>query len=94
MLNELGVVVIVIYVSIAGFRVLRERKKSRMKMANLVRTTNRIANIKRKEQQHKQLTREMIAVMKDKTLAELGRAKQEKTEYVNTTQMEVPRWAA
>ena len=48
MLNELGVVVIVIYVSIAGFRVLRERKKSRMKMANLVRTTNRIANIKRK----------------------------------------------
>lgn len=53
-----------------------------------------LANIKRKEQQHKQLTREMIAVMKDKTLAELGKAKQEKTEYLNHTKMEIPQWAA
>jgi hypothetical protein len=52
-----------------------------------------LANIKRKEQQHKQLTREMIAVMKDKTLAEIGRAQQEKAEYINNEKMEIPSWA-
>lgn len=53
-----------------------------------------LANIKRKEIQHKQLTREMIAAMKDKTLQELGKAKQEKAEYQNTKKMELPTWAA
>jgi len=53
-----------------------------------------LANIKRKEQQHKQLTGEMIAIMRDKTLLELGRAKQEKAKYTNDKKMEVPQWAA
>lgn len=52
-----------------------------------------LTNIKRKEAQHKQLTREMIAVMKDKTLQELGKSRQEKAEYKNTLKMEVPKWA-
>lgn len=52
-----------------------------------------LANIKRKEAQHKKLTREMIAVMRGRTLQELGRATQEKAGYENNTEMEVPRWA-
>jgi hypothetical protein len=53
-----------------------------------------LTNIKRKESQHKQLTAEMIAVMKDRTLAELGKAKQEKATYSNNIKMRVPEWAA
>jgi len=53
-----------------------------------------LTNIKRKESQHKQLTREMIAVMKDKTLQQLGKAKQEKAEYNNNRKMETPKWVA
>jgi len=53
-----------------------------------------LTNIKRKEAQHKQLTAEMIAVMKDRTLAELGKAKQEKATYTNNIKMRVPEWAA
>lgn len=52
-----------------------------------------LANIKRKEAQHKQLTHEMIEVMRHKTLAELGRAEQEKAIYNNETRVEVPAWA-
>lgn len=52
-----------------------------------------LANIKRKEAQHKQLTSEMIAVMKDRTLLELGKAKQEKADYKNNVKMELPKWA-
>jgi hypothetical protein len=36
----------------------------------------------------------MIAVMKDRTLAELGKAKQEKATYSNNIKMRVPEWAA
>jgi len=53
-----------------------------------------LANIKRKEDQHKQLTAEMVAVMKDKTLSELGKSKQEKADYNNKSSMEIPLWAA
>lgn len=53
-----------------------------------------LTNIKRKEAQHKELTAEMIAVMRDKTLAELGRAAQEKAIYNNNQTLEVPAWAA
>lgn len=53
-----------------------------------------LTNIKRKESQHKQLTDEMIAVMKDRTLAEIGKAKQEKATYTNNIKMRVPEWAA
>lgn len=53
-----------------------------------------LLNIKRKEQQHKQLTKEMICVMKGRTLVELGKAKQEKTQYDAITTMEKPIWAA
>jgi hypothetical protein len=53
-----------------------------------------LTNIKRKESQHKQLTAGMIAVMKDRTLAELGKAKQEKATYTNNIKMRVPEWAA
>lgn len=53
-----------------------------------------LANIKRKEQQHKKLKEEMIAVMKDKTLAQLGKATQEKAEYNNNQTMRIPKWMA
>jgi superfamily II DNA or RNA helicase len=53
-----------------------------------------LANIKRKESQHRELKAEMIGIMRDKTLAQLGRARQEKTEYTTTDKMELPRWIA
>jgi superfamily II DNA or RNA helicase len=53
-----------------------------------------LANIKRKESQHRQLKAEMINVMRDKTLKQLGMAKQEKTEHNNTMAMEIPSWVA
>jgi hypothetical protein len=53
-----------------------------------------LANIKRKESQHKALKLEMIAIMRDKTLAQLGRAEQEKTEYNANSKMEMPSWVA
>jgi hypothetical protein len=52
-----------------------------------------LLNIKRKEMQHKELTAEMIAIMKDKTLAQLGKAKQEKTLYSHKQKLELPTWA-
>lgn len=51
-----------------------------------------LTNIKRKESQHKQLTKEMISIMRDRTLMELGRAKPEKTTYNNQMKMEKPKW--
>jgi hypothetical protein len=53
-----------------------------------------LANIKRKERQHKMLKSEMIKIMREKTLAQLGKAKQEKTEYQPTKKMEHPSWVA
>ena len=53
-----------------------------------------LANIKRKEQQNAELKAEMIAVMRDKSLAQLGKAKTEKTEYSATKNMVVPKWVA
>lgn len=53
-----------------------------------------LMNIKRKEAQHKQLMAEMIDVMKGRTLAELGKTKQEKADYKATNNMKVPSWAA
>lgn len=53
-----------------------------------------LANIKRKESQNKQLKAEMISVMKDRTLKELGRATQEKTEYKADKKLEMPSWVA
>lgn len=53
-----------------------------------------LANIKRKEEQNRILKAEMIEVMKDKTLAQFGKASQEKTEYKPTKQMGIPTWAA
>lgn len=53
-----------------------------------------LANIKRKEAQHKQLKAEMIAIMKDKTLAQMGKAQQEKTHYNANEKMRIPQWAA
>lgn len=51
-----------------------------------------LTNIKRKESQHKQLSTEMIGVMKEKTLQELGKTKQEKASYTNVIKMEIPKW--
>ena len=51
-----------------------------------------LTNIKRKESQHKQLSAEMIGVMKEKTLQELGKTKQEKASYTNVIKMEIPKW--
>lgn len=53
-----------------------------------------LANIKRKEQQNKQLKSEMIAIMRDRTLKELGRAVQEKAEYKAESKMEMASWVA
>ena len=53
-----------------------------------------VANIKRKEAQNAQLKSEMITIMKDKTLIEIGKAKQEKADYKNETLMEIPLWVA
>lgn len=53
-----------------------------------------LANIKRKESQHQELKKEMLGIMKDKTLAQLGRATQEKTEYNAKQNMEFPQWIA
>lgn len=53
-----------------------------------------LTNIKRKESQHRKLTQEMIAIMKDKTLMQLGKAAQEKTNYEPESKMEIPIWAA
>lgn len=50
-----------------------------------------LANIKRKEQQNKQLKSEMIEIMKGKTLKEFGRTIQEKTQYKNI-KVEHPSW--
>jgi superfamily II DNA or RNA helicase len=53
-----------------------------------------LANIKRKESQHRELKAEMIQIMRQKTLAQLGRAEQEKTEYNANNRMEMPKWVA
>lgn len=53
-----------------------------------------LANIKHKEQINQQLKAEMIAVMREKTMAQLGKAKTEKTEYHNHQAMEIPAWLA
>lgn len=51
-----------------------------------------LANIKRKESQHKMLKDEMISIMREKTLVQLGRASQEKAHYNNSNNMRVPSW--
>jgi hypothetical protein len=51
-----------------------------------------LANIKRKEDQNKILKSEMIEVMRDKTLAQIGKASQEKTEYKPEHTMEMASW--
>lgn len=51
-------------------------------------------NIKRKEAQQRELKAEMIQIMRGKTLAQLGRAEQEKTEYAANESMDVPAWVA
>lgn len=53
-----------------------------------------LANIKRKEQQNAELKAEMIAIMRDKSLAQFGKARTEKTEYEPVKAMEIPTWAA
>jgi hypothetical protein len=51
-----------------------------------------LVNIKRKEAQNAELKAEMIAIMKDKTMVEIGRASTQKTEYAPKQQMESPAW--
>lgn len=53
-----------------------------------------LENIRRKEAQQREMKAEMISVMRDQTLAQLGMARQEKTEYQTTTTMELPAWVA
>jgi DEAD/DEAH box helicase len=53
-----------------------------------------LTNIKRKESQHKALKAEMIAIMRDKTMEQIGKATQEKTEYNANIKMRMPTWAA
>lgn len=53
-----------------------------------------VANIKHKEQINQHLKLEMLEVMKDKTLSQIGKARQEKSEYTNVVKMEIPKWLA
>lgn len=53
-----------------------------------------VANIKRKEQQHEKIGKEMVKHLKKFTLQQLGRSKTEKTEYNPDQKMEIPEWAA
>lgn len=51
-----------------------------------------LLNIKRKEQINQQLKKEMIEIMKTKTMAQMGKAYAEKTEYMPAVSMGVPSW--
>jgi len=51
-----------------------------------------VANIKKKEQQHNAIAKEMIANVKEFTAKQLGKAYQEKTAYKPKTAMELPTW--
>lgn len=51
-----------------------------------------VANIKRKEIQHREIGKEMAAHLKEYTLKALGRSKTEKTDYNANKKMELPRW--
>jgi hypothetical protein len=51
-----------------------------------------VANIKKKEQQHNAIAKEMIANVKEFTAKHLGKAYQEKTAYQPKTAMELPSW--
>lgn len=53
-----------------------------------------VANIKHKEIINQQLKREMIDVMRDRTLLQFGKARAEKSEYTNIVRMEIPKWLA
>lgn len=51
-----------------------------------------VANIKRKDQQHKEMSEKMMAVTKSLTMAQLGKAKREDSNYIPTEPMEIPAW--
>lgn len=51
-----------------------------------------VANIKRKEFQHEQISKEMIACVKEFTAKQLGKAHQEKTIYNPQQSIQVPSW--
>lgn len=51
-----------------------------------------VANIKRKEQIHEEVGKEMIACVGEFTAKQLGKAYQEKAEYKPTQKMEIPSW--
>lgn len=53
-----------------------------------------VANIKKKEDQHKIIGDEMVMHLKEFTLQQLGKATNEKTEYQPKQKMELPTWAA
>ena len=50
------------------------------------------ANIKRKEQMHEEVSKEMIKAVGEFTAKQLGRSVQNKTEYKPTKKMEIPAW--
>lgn len=50
------------------------------------------ANIKRKEQLHEEVSKEMIKAVGEFTAKQLGRSVQNKTEYKPTKKMEIPAW--
>ena len=51
-----------------------------------------VANIKKKEKQHNEIAKEMIACVKEFTAKQLGNAHQEKTEYKPTQEIRTPSW--
>ena len=51
-----------------------------------------VANIKKKERQHNDISKEMVACVKEFTVKQLGKATKEKTEYKPNQKMGIPSW--
>ena len=51
-----------------------------------------MANIRRKDQQHKEMTEKMMRITQNLTMAQLGKAKKEMSDYNPNEDMELPSW--
>lgn len=51
-----------------------------------------VANIRRKDQQHKEMTEKMMRITQNLTMTQLGKAKKEMSDYNPNENMELPSW--
>jgi hypothetical protein len=51
-----------------------------------------LENIRRKQKQNDEMQKEMVAIMRDYTVAEIKGAKAEKADYLPSQNMEIPQW--